>query len=184
MDLNILLTILSIASIALIGYYVAKSNNLVSMVLIMGLYSLFSAFYFILLDAVDVALTETAVNAGMSTFILLMTLVSVKTYNAKPSESKNVLPALFVSVIVFTLLAYGISDLSTFASPSSPVNSNLKETYLSITENGFKIPNVVTAVLGSFRGYDTMGETLVIFTAALAVGAILSDNKKDTEQGA
>ncbi len=177
MDLNILLTIASIATISVISLFVATSNNLVSIVLIMGVYSLFSAFYFILLDGVDVALTETAVNAGVSTFVLLMTLVAVKTYKAKPS--KNKVSALIVSVLVFIVVAYGISDLSTFADPNSPVNTNLKLSYLSITNKGFEIPNVVTAVLGSFRGYDTMGETLVIFTAALGVGAILSKNKEE-----
>ena len=31
------------------------------------------------------------------------------------------------------------------------------------------MPNVVTAVLASYRGYDTLGETTVVFTAGAGV---------------
>ena len=42
---------------------------------------------------------------------------------------------------------------------------------IAATEIG--LPNVVTSVLASYRGYDTLGETYVIFTAAAGVLAIL-----------
>jgi multicomponent Na+:H+ antiporter subunit B len=37
-------------------------------------------------------------------------------------------------------------------------------------------PNMVTAVLADYRGYDTLGETVVILTAGLAVALILPRN--------
>ena len=36
------------------------------------------------------------------------------------------------------------------------------------------IPNVVTTVLASYRGFDTLGETIVVFTAGLGVLVLLS----------
>ena len=45
--------------------------------------------------------------------------------------------------------------------------------YMSRTPNEISVPNVVTAVLASYRGYDTMGETVVIFSAALGVMLLL-----------
>ena len=41
----------------------------------------------------------------------------------------------------------------------------------SVAETG--IPNVVTSVLASYRGFDTLGETTVIFTAGIAVLMLL-----------
>jgi len=36
------------------------------------------------------------------------------------------------------------------------------------------IPNVVTTVLASYRGFDTLGETIVVFTAGLGVLMLLA----------
>ena len=41
------------------------------------------------------------------------------------------------------------------------------------------MPNVVTSVLASYRGYDTLGEVTVIFTAAVAVMMLLGGRKGD-----
>ncbi|MGB5622107.1 MAG: Na(+)/H(+) antiporter subunit B, partial [Gammaproteobacteria bacterium] len=46
--------------------------------------------------------------------------------------------------------------------------------YLQETAQAVDIPNVVTAVLGSFRGYDTLGEVFVVFTAGIGVLFLLS----------
>ena len=44
------------------------------------------------------------------------------------------------------------------------------------------MPNVVTAVLASYRGYDTLGETTVVFTAGAGVIALLRLRKRRTEK--
>ncbi len=49
--------------------------------------------------------------------------------------------------------------------------------YVENTEKATGIPNIVTAVLASFRGYDTFGETIVVFTAALCITLILKEEK-------
>jgi multicomponent Na+:H+ antiporter subunit B len=41
------------------------------------------------------------------------------------------------------------------------------------------LPNVVTVVLASYRGYDTLGETTVVFTAGAGVVALLRRRRKD-----
>ena len=40
------------------------------------------------------------------------------------------------------------------------------------------IPNVVTVVLASYRGYDTFGETTVIFTAGIGVLLLLGMRRR------
>ena len=39
--------------------------------------------------------------------------------------------------------------------------------------------NSVTAVVFDFRGYDTLGESIVLFTAICGVSAVLRSSKKD-----
>jgi multicomponent Na+:H+ antiporter subunit B len=44
---------------------------------------------------------------------------------------------------------------------------------VELTQEEIEIPNLVSAILADFRGYDTLGETVVIFTAGLAVLLVL-----------
>ena len=44
------------------------------------------------------------------------------------------------------------------------------------------IPNIVTAVLASYRGFDTLGETAVIFTAGVGVMALLLGRRKRQDE--
>ena len=46
----------------------------------------------------------------------------------------------------------------------------------SLRETG--VPNVVTAVLASYRGYDTFGETTVVFTAGAGLIALLRRTRR------
>lgn len=64
---------------------------------------------------------------------------------------------------------YGAMDLPSFGDPNAPANKHVVPRYLegSLEESG--VPNVVTAVLANYRGYDTLGETTVIFTAGISV---------------
>ena len=51
--------------------------------------------------------------------------------------------------------------------------------YILGSRNDIGIPNIVTSVLASYRGYDTFGETIVVFTAGVAVLVLLQNNKKN-----
>ena len=45
------------------------------------------------------------------------------------------------------------------------------------------VPNIVTAVLASYRGFDTFGETTVVFTAAIGVMILLSGMRRKDRYG-
>jgi len=62
---------------------------------------------------------------------------------------------------------YHISDDFTVYRYSIPVRWQEK------CEEEMNTPNMVTAGLADYRGYDTLGETVVIFTAAISVAALL-----------
>ena len=72
------------------------------------------------------------------------------------------------------LFGYASGDLPDRGDPAAPANeSPLTAEFIERTEEDIEIPNIVSAILADFRGYDTLGETFVIFTAGLAVLLVL-----------
>lgn len=151
----------------------ARTRNLFAVVVLSGIYSFLMASVMVALDAVDVAMTEAAVGAGVSTVLLLGALHLCKSEEARPAH-RPWFP-LVVSVSTVALLIYGALGLPDFADPNSPIHSHVVPRYL---ENEVDVPNVVTAVLASFRGYDTLGETTVVFTAGAGIIALLRRRPK------
>lgn len=150
----------------------ARIRNLFAVIVLFGIYSFLMATVLLALDAPDVAMTEAAVGAGVSTVLMLGALYLCKSEEAKPTH-RPWLP-LAVSLSTGALLVYGALGLPDFADPQAPIHQHVVPRYL---ENEVDVPNVVTAVLASFRGYDTLGETTVVFTAGAGIIALLRRRK-------
>lgn len=146
-------------------------RNLWPAVMLMGIYSFLGASWMLILDAPDVAFTEAAVGAGISTILALATL-SLTTTNLKRPARIRVLP-LVVVMATGAVLIYGTFDMPYFGDPEAPPHVYPDPSYLEIAAEEIGVPNVVTAVLSSYRGYDTLGETVVILTAGLGVLILL-----------
>lgn len=84
----------------------------------------------------------------------------------------NFLAGLILSLF-FGLLVYAESDLPWRESSSAPARIHVVPQYIEGAAEQTHTPNIVTAVLADYRGYDTLGETVVILTAGLAVILIL-----------
>jgi multicomponent Na+:H+ antiporter subunit B len=155
------------------GVTIIRLRNLFAAVMLSGIYSLLSAALLTVMDAVDVAFTEAAVGAGISTVLLLGTLALVGHQEREPRH-RPLLP-LFVVSVTGAVLIYGTLDIPPFGDAANPIHHHVADYYLeeSYEEMG-GIPNVVTSVLASYRGYDTMGETTVIFTAVVGVLLLLA----------
>lgn len=136
-----------------------------------GLYSLISAALFVVLDAVDVAFTEAAVGAGVSTVFMLGALALVGSREKAPVH-RPILP-LIVVTLTGAALIYGLSDIPPFGMADNPIHSHVAPRYIEESPREVGLPNIVTSVLASYRGYDTLGETLVVFTAAIGVILLL-----------
>ena len=162
----------------------ALQRNLYAVVVLSGAYSFLMATALVALDAVDVAMTEASVGAGISTVLLLGALYLCGGEEAKPL-TRPWLP-LVIALVIAGALVYGTLGLPAFSDPSSPINTHVVPRYLhdALRETG--VPNVVTAVLASYRGYDTLGETTVVFTAGAGVIALLRRirRRKDGEKKA
>lgn len=154
-----------------VAVVIAVQRNLFAVVILSGVYSFLMATVLVALDAVDVAMTEAAVGAGISTILLLGALHLTKGEEMKPLH-KPFLP-LLVAVATGGYLVYGTLGLPAFSDPNAPIHTHVAPSYLKdgVKETG--VPNVVTAVLASYRGYDTLGETTVVFTAGIGVIALL-----------
>ena len=89
--------------------------------------------------------------------------------------------SLISSIIVGAALIYGTLDMPEWGDPNSPANSHVSPFYLQHSMEDAATPNVVTTVLADYRGYDTLGETTVIFTAGVACLLLLRTRRKQWE---
>ena len=146
-------------------------NDLFAIVMLAGIYSLLSASLFLDLDAVDVAFTEASVGAGISTLLMLASLKLVKRHENKARYK----PTLALGIVIITggLLIYGTFDMPHFGSAGAPAHNHVAPRYLNESMDEIGVPNIVTSVLASYRGFDTLGEVVVVFTAGIGVMSLL-----------
>ena len=195
----------------LVGLAIAavRTRDLLAATAILGACSLMMALLWCTMNALDVAFTEAAVGAGISTVLMLAALGRVgprahgsssgpilrrplmsmrdrevlakaARSGAHRSERWATWGAVLVCVFVALALLDGTRDMPRLGDANAPANANKRVSLAYIeqstdTEHGIGMVNIVTSVLGDYRGYDTMGETVVIFTAALCVLMLLRD---------
>jgi multicomponent Na+:H+ antiporter subunit B len=96
-------------------------------------------------------------------------------------KALSLLLALFVGFLLIGVL----DDLPAWGDAKSPANSYVSAYYLKNSMEQTHVPNVVTAVLADYRGFDTMFETGVVFVAVIGIMAILRRDPKeeDSETG-
>lgn len=152
-----------------LALYITRLRSLFAAAMLFGIFSLLSAGLLTLMDAVDVAFTEAAVGAGISTVLFLGALGLTASEEAPPA--KRHWAAMLVVTATGLALAYGTLDMPAYGDPNAPIHQHVAPYYLENSREEIGLPNVVTSILASYRGYDTFGETTVILTAA--VGAIL-----------
>lgn len=152
-------------------------KDLFAVVMLFGIYSFLSALIFVNLDAVDVAFTEASVGAGISTVLMLGTL-ALTGRKEKESNHKAWLP-LIVVVVTGAALLYGTLDMPPFGDPSNPAQLHVAPRYIQDSPQEIGLPNMVTSVLASYRAFDTLGETAVVFAAAIGVLSLLGLPKQE-----
>ncbi len=172
-----ILTLLAVTAIA-----IARIRDLWAAVMFTGIFSFLGASWMLILDAPDVAFTEAAVGAGISTVLMLGTL-ALTGKKEKPTTTPPIVP-LFVVGVTGAALIYGTLDMPHFGDRQAPVQTRIEPGFVEKSQHDMHgLPNVVTGLLGSYRGYDTLGETAVIFTAGIAVILILRRDPEGKETG-
>lgn len=151
---------------------IVRLNNLFAVVMLSGIYGLLSASFFVAMDAVDVAITEASVGAGIAT-LLMFVAITMTGHSENPVRHKPLL-ALFLVTMTGALLIYGTLDMPYFGIADAPIQVHVAPRYINDSMQEIGIINVVTSVLASYRAFDTFGEVVVIFTAGIGVLALLS----------
>ncbi len=157
---------------AVIGLAYVFLRNLFAVVMLSGMFSLTAAVLYVVMDAVDVAFTEAAVGAGIATVLGLATLGLIGVVHEKPSDRGFIGPFLIV-LITGAVLINATLDMPAYGDPEAPIHHHVAPRYIQESGREIGVPNIVTSVLASYRGYDTLGEVTVIFTAACGVLVLL-----------
>lgn len=164
----ILLALLIVMTVGIV-----RMRNLFAVVMLASIFSLIMAAVFTLLDAVDVAFTEAAVGAGISTILSLSTLALIDNRREKIPDRFRWTP-LFVSAATGAILIWAMEGMPEMGDPNAPAQTHLGPDFIARTPGDIDVPNIVTAVLASYRGFDTLGEVAVIFTAGIGVMYLLT----------
>jgi multicomponent Na+:H+ antiporter subunit B len=88
-----------------------------------------------------------------------------------------------VLVLFLGIMLFATGSLPDRGDPDAPAARRVVPYYIENSLEETDTPNVVTSVLADYRGYDTLGETLVIFTAGLAVILILRRHGRGHKHG-
>ena len=170
---EIIINAFLVSFMLVIALFIVNTRKVIFTILLAGTYSLVAALMFVSLDAVDVAFTEASVGAGISTILFLAALSFLPKEEVQESFNKNDIFALSICLLIGWLLIWASYDLPMVGNENNPVHQHLVSDFIEGSKNHIGIPNVVTAILASYRGYDTFGETIVIYTAGLAVFILL-----------
>jgi multicomponent Na+:H+ antiporter subunit B len=172
-----LLTMLAVVTVA-----ITRQRSLFGVVVLASIYSFLMATVLVVLDAVDVAMTEASVGAGISTVLLLAALHLIKTLELRPAKT-SILP-LLASLATGAVVIWGALALPPFGAADSPIHRYVVPRYVERSLEETNVPNLVSSILADYRGYDTLGETTVIFAAGIGVLALLGGPRRRGGEGA
>lgn len=162
-DYALCLLLLAVAAAAILG-----RQGFMAVVFFIT-YGLLLSLAWLRLDAVDVALAEAAIGAGLTGVLLLLARARLRALDPPcpdpPHLALRALAALAAAAVSATLV------IALRALPSGRGLERAVMERLSATGTD----NPVTAVLLNFRGWDTLLETLVLLAALLGVWTLARD---------
>ena len=149
-----------------------RVKDLLAAAIIFGAFSFFSAAFFVVQDALDVAFTEAAVGAVITTVFFVCAIRRTtrqirwvgRTHRGVSYEPL----AMLLLVPALVVLLQATADLPRVGDGASAPFTHVAPYYIELGHEETGAPNFVTAVLADYRGYDTFGELTVIFTAGVA----------------
>ena len=183
--LNISFLLIFLCFILLIlATYIIFEKKLLNIVFASSAFSATISCCYIILDSPDVAMTEVALGAALSTTILLNAVKIINhdnniliTNNYSYAERLFILAVILIAVI-FVISAINLgNNIAEFGDANSMLHKGVSKYYISNTYSDTHVPSMIAAILASYRGYDTLGETLVILLAAIAVTFIMFADK-------
>lgn len=161
-----------------------RTRDMFAMMVLLSAYSAFFASTILLLGGIDVAFTETVVGASISTVFLMMLLRWVDPWDKTLQQKRQRVLGAAAATALGAVLMAGVLALPRFGDPEAPVHTHIADDFIRNAYPDTHTPNVVTAVLADYRGFDTLIETSVVLTAALVCLLILGmgnvEERKDS----
>lgn len=192
--LIVLLTFLVVCAVC-----VSFSKNLLNSVIIFMGYSLVMSVIWMILESPDLAITEAAVGAGITSILFFVTLNRIHSMFkntadkiANPDEELKPVKRfkkLYVSIaVLFTIFFSTVMVITVSNSPktgelSNPANNEVAEKYIvdGLEETG--ATNIVAGMILDYRAFDTLGESHVLFVAAITVTILLRLDQHKRKKG-
>ena len=166
LDLLILVLLLIVAIV------LVHSKNLLHAIVFSSIFSLLCALLYLLMAAPDVALTEAAIGACVTTCFFLAALKHLGTETCKVKLN---IPVLIACIALVVLIAFFSTELHSYGDADAITNFGVVEHYKYNFGEDTGLLSMVNAILSSYRGFDTFGETVVIFIAGMCVLLILDN---------
>lgn len=153
-----------------------RAADLLLAAIALGGYGFVMALIWAAIGAVDVAFTEAVVGAGATTVFFLAALLRTSRRRS-PLPSRLRWVALAIALGTGSAIVAVAGALPLWGDPTAPAATHVSPRYLERAVKETATPNAVTAVLADYRGYDTLVETVVIFTAGLGVWILLGRDR-------
>lgn len=168
----------------IVGAIIAlETKDLLSSIISIGAVGFGLAIAFLFLGAPDIAITQVVVEVLVLVILIRATisrdLTSITSGREFFSTTANI-------VLVFIVFIFGLQIFRGLPSFGDPVINYLSESpsleYIRTGSQKTGATNLVTAILLDWRGYDTLGEATVLFTAILGALALLRLRSRKSKQ--
>lgn len=167
-DLLFFVLLIATAILALVA------RDLITSVALLSVYSLISSLLFAGLLAVDVALVEAALGAGLTSLLMILAILATTRHSTERAPIKTRLAVVGIVGTFLAVMVFSSTDLPNRGNPDNPAHSGISSYFLANSLDETNTPNVVTSLLADYRSADTLGETFVILTAALSATVVLA----------
>jgi len=78
----------------------------------------------------------------------------------------------YLIAAIFVILGASLLSIPLSLSFGSPMTSDMDDYFIEYGQEQTAANNIVTAVVFDYRGFDTLGESVVLFTAVVGVGLL------------
>jgi len=169
-------------TLIVLALWAQRSRDLLVAAMILSVYSFLIAIIYAELNSPDVALTEAAVGAGITTVLFILAIQKTSRMEEETEDSRIQIGPLCVVLTIGAVLTLAAAGMPAFGSPDSPGATITGNLYLEEGMATTGVANIVTAILAYYRSFDTLGEITVIFAVAVAIVGLFL--KKQAEDGA
>jgi multisubunit Na+/H+ antiporter MnhB subunit len=173
MSMEIDLAISVITGFMILGaLYAIHAKDLLSSVIACGIVGYSLVICFLLLKAPDLAIVQIVVDTITLIIMVAVVLDSSREELYLKTDTQGYISAV-TSVFIIVVLLYFFTVSSQSLDVLGKSSLRMAEHYIEGAAQNTGSANLVTGVVFDFRGYDTMGEAVVLVTAVLGVLTIL-----------